>query len=228
MDVSPKTEVELVRIDLPEAEAAPLLDSGIVPGCFLCRLLTSPSGDPVLSADGICFALRRETARCLRVKPPRRMPVAEAGSSHTDRRRGSRLSRSLTPLIAVVGPPNAGKTTLFNRLTGLRQKVANYPGVTVEKHVGTAELADGRTAELVDLPGVRGLSPRSLDERVTLDVLRGRMKGMRAPDALVVIVDSTRAETDLMLLEPLLEFGLPTIVVLNMADELKARGGSPR
>ena len=70
MDVSPKTEVELVSIDLPEAEAAPLLDSGIVPGCFLCRLLTSPSGDPVLSADGICFALRRETARCLRVKPP--------------------------------------------------------------------------------------------------------------------------------------------------------------
>ncbi len=132
------------------------------------------------------------------------------------------------PLVALVGPPNAGKSTLFNQLTGLRQKVANYPGVTVEKHVGTTILPDHRTLELVDLPGVNGFSARSLDERVTRDVLEGRVEGLRAPDALVLIVDSTRLETQLMLVEPVLELGIPTLLVLNMADELEQRGGAVR
>src|SRR5512143_3110980 len=72
--------------------------------------------------------------------------------------------------VAVIGPPNAGKTTLFNRLTGLRQKVANFPGVTVEQHTGLAELPDGRSLEIVDLPGIYSLSPRSEDEQVAYDV----------------------------------------------------------
>ena len=131
-----------------------------------------------------------------------------------------------TPLVALVGPPNSGKSTLFNQLTGLRQKVANYPGVTVEKHVGVAVLPDQRTVEMVDLPGVHGFSARSLDERVTRDVLEGRLAGLRAPDGLVLIVDSTRLETQLMLVEPVLELGIPTLLVLNMADELEQRGGS--
>jgi ferrous iron transport protein B len=71
--------------------------------------------------------------------------------------------RDEVPLVALIGPPNSGKTTLFNRLTGLRQKVANYPGVTVEKHVGTVELPDERSVSLVDLPGVHGFSARTLD-----------------------------------------------------------------
>lgn len=132
----------------------------------------------------------------------------------------------MTPLVAVVGPPNAGKTTLFNRLTGLRQKVANYPGVTVEKHHGAVDLPGGGRVQLVDLPGVRGLTARSLDERVALDVLRGKMEGMSAPDAVLLVVDATRAENDLLLLESLLEFGLPIFVVLNMSDELEERGGA--
>ena len=130
------------------------------------------------------------------------------------------------PLVALVGPPNAGKTTLFNRLTGLRQKIANYPGVTVEKKVGVVSLPGGGTIDLVDLPGVNGFSARTLDERVTRDVLEGRVAGMRAPDALVLIVDSTRLEPQLMLVEPVLEIGVPTLLVLNMSDELAARGGS--
>ncbi|MDE3002953.1 MAG: ferrous iron transport protein B [Gemmatimonadota bacterium] len=131
-----------------------------------------------------------------------------------------------TPIVALVGPPNSGKTTLFNQLTGLRQKVANYPGVTVEKHVGHVSLTEGRHLSLVDLPGVHGFSARTLDERVTRDVLEGKVEGMQSPDALILIVDVTRLENQLMLVEPVLEMGLPTLLVLNMADELDARGGS--
>lgn len=129
------------------------------------------------------------------------------------------------PLVALIGPPNSGKTTLFNRLTGLRQKVANYPGVTVEKHVGRAELGRARAVDIVDLPGVHGFSARTIDERITRDVLEGRMEGLRAPDALVLIVDATRLESQLMLVEPVLAMELPTLLVLNMSDELVARGG---
>ena len=129
------------------------------------------------------------------------------------------------PLVALIGPPNSGKSTLFNRLTGLRQKVANYPGVTVEKHVGRARLPDQRTVDLVDLPGVNGFSARTLDERITRDVLEGRAEGIRAPDALILVVDVTRLEPQLMLVEPVLELGLPTLLVLNMADELEQRNG---
>jgi len=136
------------------------------------------------------------------------------------------LERAEAPLVAMIGPPNSGKTTLFNRLTGLRQKVANYPGVTVEKHVGRVQLAEERFVDLVDLPGVHGFSARTLDERITRDVLEGRIPGLRTPDALVLTVDSTRLESQLMLVEPVLELELPTLLVLNMVDELGNRGGS--
>ena len=129
------------------------------------------------------------------------------------------------PLVALIGPPNSGKTTLFNQLTGLRQKVANYPGVTVEKKVGRVRLSDHKVLDLVDLPGVNGFSARTLDERVTRDVLEGRVEGIRSPDALVLIVDSTRLENQLMLVGPVLELKLPTLLVLNMSDELEERGG---
>ncbi len=129
-------------------------------------------------------------------------------------------------LVALVGSTIFRKTTLFNRLTGLRQKVANYPGVTVEKYVGLVRLPDGRDLDLVDLPGVHGFSARTLDERVTKDVLEGRVEGLRSPDAIVLIVDATRLENQLMLVEPVLELELPTLLVLNMADELAERGGT--
>ncbi len=127
--------------------------------------------------------------------------------------------------VALVGPPNSGKTTLFNRLTGLRQKVANFPGVTVEHHVGTARLAEDREVELVDLPGVYSLQPRSEDERVAYDVLAGAMPGVGRPDAVLLILDSTNLGRHLVLAAPILSMRLPALVVLNMADDLRARGG---
>jgi ferrous iron transport protein B len=128
-------------------------------------------------------------------------------------------------VVAIVGPPNSGKSTLFNRLTGLRQKVANYPGVTVEQRLGRARLTGGSEVTLVDLPGIYSLQARSEDEEVARDVLTGRMPGFPRPDAVVLIVDSTSLGRHLMLAAPILSLGLPTLIVLNMADELRARGG---
>lgn len=128
-------------------------------------------------------------------------------------------------LVAIVGPPNSGKSTLFNQLTGLRQKVANFPGVTVEHRLGMAHLEDGREIALVDLPGVYGLSSRSEDEKVAHDVLNGRRKELGRPDAVLLILDSTNLERHLLLAAPVLSMGLPTLVILNMADDLRGRHG---
>ena len=97
-------------------------------------------------------------------------------------------------LVAVVGAPNCGKSTLFNRLTGLRQKVANYPGVTVEKRLGKVRVDAGREITLVDLPGIYSLTARSEDERVARGVLLGEMPGLPRPDAILLLVDSHQFE----------------------------------
>jgi ferrous iron transport protein B len=127
--------------------------------------------------------------------------------------------------VALVGPPNSGKTTLFNRLTGLRQKVANFPGVTVEQHTGIAELPDGRSVTIVDLPGIYSLNPRSEDEQVAYDVLHGERAGTPKPEAVLLVLDSTNLGRHLMLAAPILALGLPTLIILNMADDLRSRGG---
>ncbi len=142
------------------------------------------------------------------------------------------LAKGARPhVVAIIGPPNSGKSTLFNRLTGLRQKVANFPGVTVEQRVGKARMQnhdrDGmlRDVMLVDLPGVYSLNPRSEDEQVTRDVLAGTMPGIPKPDALLLILDCTNLGRHLVLAAPILSLKLPTLVILNMADDLKSRGG---
>src|SRR5687767_15732547 len=127
--------------------------------------------------------------------------------------------------VALIGPPNCGKTTLFNRLTGLRQKVANFPGVTVEQHIGRASIKGPREVFLIDLPGIYSLNPRSEDEQVAHDVLTGAMPGTERPDAVLLVLDSTNLQRHLVLAAPVLKLGLPTLVVLNMADDLRSRGG---
>jgi ferrous iron transport protein B len=131
--------------------------------------------------------------------------------------------------LALVGSPNCGKTTLFNALTGLHQKIANYPGVTVEHASGEVALRrDGEAVgvELLDLPGTYSLSPISPDEQVTLDALQGRLAGVGAPDGVIVVADATALERGLPFIVEVLRQGLPAVVVLTMIDELKARGGA--
>jgi len=129
-----------------------------------------------------------------------------------------------SPLVAVVGNPNAGKSALFNALTGARQKVGNYPGVTVERHVGRTRLDDGRPVELVDLPGAYGLDPTSPDEAVTRDVLLGKQQGERLPDALLIVVDASNLDNHLRFTLQLIDLGLPTVVALNMVDLARRDG----
>jgi len=128
-------------------------------------------------------------------------------------------------LVAIVGPPNCGKSTLFNRLTGLRQKVANFPGVTVEYRLGKAKVHGHHDVDLIDLPGTYSLLPRSEDEQVSYDVLHGKLAEVGKPDAVLLILDSTNLNRHLSLAAPILSLGLPTLVLLNMIDDLRGRGG---
>jgi ferrous iron transport protein B len=127
--------------------------------------------------------------------------------------------------VAVVGPPNSGKTTLFNRLTGLRQRVGNFPGVTVEHHIGYIRDAAGDEVRLVDLPGVYSLNPKSEDERVAVDVLHGQMADIGQPDAVLLVLNSNNLGSHLVLAARVIALGVPTLVLLNMADELREQGG---
>jgi ferrous iron transport protein B len=127
--------------------------------------------------------------------------------------------------IAVVGNPNAGKSALFNRLTGMNQKTANYPGVTVERRVGRCIVA-GETVELVDLPGTYSLTPNSADERIAVGVLFGRVRGTRPPDGVLAVIDSTRLYQGLYLLQQLAELERPLIVALTMSDAAERQGMS--
>ncbi len=126
--------------------------------------------------------------------------------------------------VALAGNPNCGKTTLFNALTGLRQRVGNYPGVTVEKKTGSFRGLHGEPMELLDLPGTYSLNVRSPDEAIARDVLLGRVRGTRAPDVIVAVVDASNLERNLYLVAQLLELGLPLVVALNMVDLAEAKG----
>jgi ferrous iron transport protein B len=122
------------------------------------------------------------------------------------------------PLVALVGNPNAGKSALFNALTGARQKTGNYPGVTVERHSGRLALDDGRPVELVDLPGTYSLDPASPDEAVTRNVVTGHQTGERLPSAIIIVMDASNLDNHLRFAMELIGLGLPTVVALNMVD----------
>jgi ferrous iron transport protein B len=137
--------------------------------------------------------------------------TAAAASAHT------------APVIAVIGNPNTGKSTLFNALTGLKQKTANYPGVTVERHTGTLEI-EGRQINLVDLPGTYSLAAQSPDEMIAIDVLLGHVEDLAPPQAILVVLDATNLRRNLFLATQLAELGLPLVLAVNMLDIAQANG----
>ncbi len=119
--------------------------------------------------------------------------------------------------VALAGNPNAGKTTLFNALTGLRQKVANFSGVTVERKEGNWKVGD-EDIKLIDLPGLYSLDATSLDEQIAREVLMGRLADLPKPDAIIAVVDATNLERNLYLVTQLLEYGIPVVIALTMVD----------
>lgn len=125
--------------------------------------------------------------------------------------------------IALVGNPNSGKSSLFNILTGLNQKTGNFPGVTVEKRTGISKMPDQTTAQVIDLPGIYSLYPRSLDEQIVSEILLHH-KSPECPDVVVIIVDATNLRRSLLLVTQIIDLGLPTVLAMNMMD-LVAKAG---
>ncbi len=136
----------------------------------------------------------------------------------------SGANREVIRHVAIAGNPNCGKSTIFNALTGLRQKVGNYPGVTVEKKTGRFFGSHGEPMELLDLPGSYSLQVRSPDEAVARDVLLGRLPGTPRPDVIVCVVDASNLERNLYLVAQMLELQIPVVVALNMVDLAEENG----
>jgi ferrous iron transport protein B len=134
------------------------------------------------------------------------------------------MGEEIVRRVAIAGNPNTGKSTIFNALTGLRQKVGNYPGVTVEKKTGRFFGSHGESMELIDLPGSYSLQVRSPDEAVARDLLLGRIQGTPRPDVIIAVVDASNLERHLYLAAQMLELGIPVVVALNMVDVAEARG----
>jgi ferrous iron transport protein B len=122
--------------------------------------------------------------------------------------------------VALVGNPNTGKSTLFNALTGLNQKIGNFPGVTVDKKIGYSQLPDGRRAEIIDLPGTYSLYPKSKDESIVFSVLAEKATEL-TPDLVVVIIDATNLKRNLLLYTQVADLKIPVIIALNMMDQAK-------
>jgi ferrous iron transport protein B len=133
------------------------------------------------------------------------------------------IRRRASHTVAVIGNPNSGKSTLFNRLTGLRQTTGNYPGVTVEKHSGIAQL-EHSAIELVDLPGIYCLGGFSADEQIAVDVILGRVEGTKRPDGLLFVMDATHLYQGLYLLQQLMEMQIPLVIALTMTDVATSSG----
>jgi ferrous iron transport protein B len=214
-----------------------LLELGLVPGVEIQVIRIAPMGDPieVLFRNSI-FSLNREEAATVVIskapagmravpKTPMALRAATAAqlAAHPAADNG-RVANGDHPLrIAVAGNPNTGKTTLFNVLTGLRGRVGNFPGVTVERLVGRMKLGDGRSATVIDIPGTESLNARSRDEQVAMSELLG-LAGEPPPDAVVVVLNANTLERSMYLLLQIQELGIPTLAVVNMADEAEEDG----
>jgi ferrous iron transport protein B len=129
--------------------------------------------------------------------------------------------------VAIIGNPNCGKTAVFNHLTGLNQKVSNYPGITVERKTGILKGASSQNIQILDLPGTYSITPESLDERVVAEQVMDWIHGINKPSAIISIVDATNLSRNLYLTSQLLDLGIPIILALNMMDRVKDKSLIP-
>ncbi|MFW5829103.1 MAG: ferrous iron transport protein B [Planctomycetota bacterium] len=206
-----------------------LLEMGFCPGTEVQVLRRAPFGDPIaVQLRGYQLSLRRSQAKMIEIACDEEAPTEDEAVELQPviSEPAEYLDECQHPRIALAGNPNCGKTALFNAITGLRQKVANYPGVTIDKKVGSAPLGD-RKAEFIDLPGTYSLTPASPDERVAIEVLCNLRPDTPRPDAVCVVVDASNLERNLLLLSQLMEIGLPLVVALNMMDVAESRGIAP-
>ncbi len=198
-----------------------ILEMGLTPGEEVYVERIAPLGDPiVVRVRGYSLGLRK----------------VQASAIHMETQSGAAVSQpTMNPLVqrdavaelhrvALLGNPNCGKTTLFNALTGMRQRVGNYPGVTVERRSGQFIGADGSVCTVIDLPGTYSLTPTSPDEKVAVGMLRGKVSGEAALDGVVVVVDANNLARNLLLFTQATELGLPLVVVLTMMDTAERKG----
>lgn len=219
--------VQHVGCDRPVARR--LMEMGLLPGTRIETVRRAPLGDPLkIRLRGYLLSLRLADAARIQLAPEGRADIVEdaddAGEPHRfgahEKTGAARDTR--VPRVLVAGNANSGKTTVFNALTGARAQVSNYPGVTVTRSSRQITLPDGSPAEIVDLPGTYSLSAHSPDEQVAVDEVLGR-RG-RAPDAVIVVVDSGALERGLYLVLQIVETGVPVVIALNMIDEASAGG----
>jgi ferrous iron transport protein B len=224
-DLRPGQAGTIARLDGAFVVCRRLAEMGFTPGQAIAVERVAPLGDPVeVRLRGYRVSLRRDQAAMIRLGGA---PAALGEAEQVRAVAGPGIPVGRDLVVALAGNPNSGKTTLFNAITGLRQQVANYPGVTVEKKVGRAPLGGGARATFIDLPGVYSLTPTSPDERVAVEVLAGARADTPAPDAVLVVADAGNLERNLLLATQILDTGLPVVFALTMMDEARTRGIAP-
>jgi len=243
--LKPGQSAVVVQLPPDEVLAMRLREMGLLKGTEITFIRSAPLGDPMeFRLRGFELSIRRADAaqvsveqveaerpagHLLPVTPPAHVIPSGAVRSAVAIRQvftggGVASGPSRPKSYAVVGNPNSGKTTLFNALTGLRQKVGNYPGVTVEKKSGQFIGQHGEKIELLDLPGSYSLGAHAPDERITRDVLLDLRQDTPRPERLLCVVDASHLERNLYFISQVLELGLPTVVALNMVDVAQAQG----
>jgi len=228
-DLAPGREARIVAVQGTATARRRLLEMGLTPGTQIRMLRCAPLGDPLaVLVRGYQLSLRRSQASLVEIRTD---VESEAPPEQAADSRPEAVLSDAWPIaadagtVALVGNPNSGKTTLFNALTGLRQKVANYPGVTVEKRLGSW-VHEGTTWQLLDLPGTYSCSPTSPDERVVVDVLRGEHQNEARPQAVILVLDAAHLGRNLLLASQVMDLGVPMVVALSMNDVAASYGRS--
>jgi ferrous iron transport protein B len=225
-DLGPGDAAVIAGLDGDFTTCRRLAEMGFNPGVTVRVERVAPLGDPIeVAVRGYRISLRRDQAGMIRLGGSLVQSETRPAAAVSLPGPGLPLGRDL--VVALAGNPNCGKTTLFNAITGLRQQVANYPGVTVDKKIGRAPLEDGNWASVIDLPGVYSLTPTSPDERVAVEVLAAVRNDTPVPDVALVVVDAGNLERNLLLATQIIDSGLPVVLALSMMDEARRRGIAP-